>query len=214
MCLFTKSINATKTFNYAYASCRFFSVNGSYNRSNANLISKRLNHFIVRGKKETRESNRRNYFLTQAYSRYKRTSVKEISSSNTSTSTSSVDNMPTGISQLFKFLYNYATPFVSLKRRRRRRGKQSFYKVRQFEYTRGESKAFSAFAEALNTTGAVSKPFTYRFGRELDNIVSYRQARTQPTLKASNTTRYATINQIREKADQVHRQAYKARPYR
>lgn len=115
------------------------------------------------------------------------------------------DRVKRHTTQLFTSFFQAATPFISLKRRRQRRGKQIISKLFPLDRARSERKSYGAFAARLHTSGRASKPFVYRLESELESLSSVAGSR--------NATSGGVSSTVREKRDQVHRTAFQSRPY-
>jgi len=98
-----------------------------------------------------------------------------------------------------------ATPFVAL--RTRRRGTRQNVKVTFLPQERGQRKTLIALASTRTNVGAASSPFNRRLRRQLENLV-------RPEARNRSSTASTTVggNSVRERRDEIHRQALRAIP--
>ncbi len=95
--------------------------------------SQRLTYCFRCGHKEKRESHLRDLVIKRALK------VRSAQSDRTKRQTA----------QLFTSFFQAATPFISLKMRRRRRGKQTISKLFPLDRVRSERKSFGALSTRL-----------------------------------------------------------------
>jgi hypothetical protein len=99
-----------------------------------------------------------------------------------------------------------ATPFVAL--RTRRRGARQTVKVTFLPQARGQRKALISLASTRSTGGAVSAPFGVRLRRQLEGLL-----RPEGRSRGVGATPAATgVGVLRDRRDEVHRQAIRAIP--
>ncbi len=184
------------------------------------IATRRLAYVTRQGKKTIRENTFRNLVVKRAESSYKKKG--QLSTSF-----------------IFKSFFITVTPFIGLKTRRRR--KRVIHKVVPLERSRGERKSLGALATAFHSQGAVSKPFSERLNTTLESIAeayakgiqnashkkrTVNKARQGIALDRRSTTgtksssivspvsQSSGSNSFREKRDEIHRIARKARPFR
>ncbi len=170
---------------------KVMSINSVYITSPAHTSTRRLTQFVRCGNKEGVENalNR----LLKTYKVWKNpqpTTVK-----------------PSVVADPFQTIFLTATPFIGLKTRRRRRGKRLIAKIVPLERNRAERRAFLALAKSLDVTGSVSKPFSYRLARELENL-------SGKSTQGPDAKMVGASSAIREKRDEIHKLAFASRPPR
>ena len=154
-----------------------------------NLAHRRVTSFVRRGKRERIEGLFRSRWGRKA------TKVKDTSQKSTQLSGSA----------LLQNSALSATPFVAL--RTRRRGTRQNTKVTFLPQERGQRKALIALASTRTNTGAASSPFNRRLRRQLESLV-----RTEARNRSSNTSATGAANSVRERRDEIHRQALRTIP--
>lgn len=171
------------------------SANSNMSISSIRTATRRLTYFFRRGNKENRENQFRELFRRRA---------------NIIAHPKSGSNLTS--SKLFQFFFLSATPFIGLKTRRR--GKKSIVKLVPLERIRGERRSFIALSKLLRISGAVTKPFSGRLGRELEAL----SVKSAVPAKGNNTSidskNIAGSSAIRDKRNGVHKLAYASMPYR
>ena len=153
------------------------------------LAHRRVTSFVRRGKRERIEGLFR--------SRWGRKAVKAKETTQKATQLS-------GSALLQNFALT-ATPFVAL--RTRRRGTRQNVKVTFLPQERGQRKALIALASTRSNTGATSSPFNRRLRRQLEGLV-----RVETRNRSSAVTSTSANNSVRERRDEIHRQALRTIP--
>ena len=186
---------------------KYLKSNLSPIRTASRTASRLVSFFFRHGSKESMESQRRQVILRRARQ------SKNLSKSLTKTNV------------LFESFSQVSTPFIALKIRRRRRGKRVLVKLAPLGRNQGERKSRFALSTMLRVEGGVSKAFNFRIEQELEMLfqcinnsknlsravsTSIKQKQTK-TNQVSNTS---TVSPLQDKRDEVHRLAYKSRPFR
>ena len=122
-------------------------------------------------------------------------------------------------SALFSSFFLVATPFVALKTRLRRRGKQVMVKVAPLGRNQGERKSMLSLSSRLQVKGAATKPFSTRIEFELESLyqrsIRARISRfKRKQVKVSSPVNVTSASQLCEKRDEKHQLAYKSRPFK
>lgn len=169
------------------------SVAGAALRSAA-LAHRRVTFFIRRGKRERVEG------LFRAL--WRRNSDQRLTTGKANV-TPKVAISGSALLQNFSLA---ATPFVAL--RTRRRGARQTVKVTFLPQARGQRKALISLASTRSTGGAASAPFGVRLRRQLEGLL--RPEGRARGLVATPATTGAGV--LRDRRDEVHRQARRAIP--
>ncbi len=177
-----------------------YTTNSFFKQSTGRIATRRLSFFIRKGNKSGRER----IFRDLVFKRIDTAPKKKNKYS---------------LPFIFKSFFISATPFIGLKTRRRR--KYIKHKLVPSDRSRGERKSLNVFSAQLHSHGAVSKPFVARLNAELESVAdSYikgkeKQKRNVRQVKKNTVSVQSNVsNTFREKRDEIHKLAYKSRPYR
>ncbi len=149
-----------KLYNYAFFSKRQMSTQTFTGMTQAPVqtVTDITSYFFRKGKKSSIEKNTFLIFKNYALRKNK---TKE-------------NNMPQPtMFDFFESFFISATPFIGLKTRRKHRGNLVINKVVALAPSVIKRKSFSSFSSIINTSKNSSKPFTYRFFNELNNLYAY-----------------------------------------
>jgi hypothetical protein len=149
-----------KLYNYAFSSKRQMSTQTFTGMTQAPVqtVTDITSYFFRKGKKSSIEKNTFMIFKNYALRKNK---AKE-------------NNMPQPtMFDFFESFFISATPFIGLKTRRKHRGNLVINKVVALAPSVIKRKSFSSFSSIINTSKNSSKPFTYRFFNELNNLYAY-----------------------------------------